>query len=107
MEGAASGRGDLRIAQLVTTPISVTQPILTWGVHFAVVDMTGQVLYHSDSARSLNENFFQEAMDKSAVRAAVLGRAKESLSAEYFGRPYRMYVQPIDVSPGPTLADPR
>jgi hypothetical protein len=98
---------NLRIASLVTTPISVTHPILTWGAQFAVVDLTGQVLYHSDSARSLNENFFQEAMDNGALRAAVVGRKKDSLSAEYFGRPYRMYVQPIDSSAWHGLADPR
>ena len=99
--------GGLRLASMVTTPISVTHPVLPWGVQFAVVDLTGQVLYHSDTTRSLNENFFQEAMDNGAVRAAVAGRKKESLSAEYFGRPYRMYVQPIHLLPGQALADPR
>jgi len=100
-------REGLRLASLVTTPISVTHPLLTWGVQFAIVDLTGQVLYHSDTTRALNENFFQEAMDNGAVRAAVAGRKEESLSAEYFGRPYRMYVEPIDTVPGHALANPR
>lgn len=97
---------NLEIASLVMTPISVTHPVLTWGVRFAVIDLTGRVLYHSDGARSLNENFFQETMDNGALRAAALGRKSVSLSAEYLGQPYRMYVQPIDVSPEPALADP-
>jgi hypothetical protein len=107
LEVDSSRQQSLRTASLATSPIAFAQPILTWGVHFAVVNLTGQVLYHSDSARSLNENFFQESMDGGAIRAAVVGRKTESLSAEYFGRRFRMYVQPIAISPERKLADPQ
>jgi hypothetical protein len=101
---------DLIDEVLAATPVSLTRPVLPHNVQFAVVDSQGRVLFHSDSARSLVENFFQESEDSPKLRSLVAGRDSKATSARYLGRLCRFYVTPLDMTlagdPSP-LGDPR
>ena len=95
---------DLLGETLATLPISLTNPVLPKNLQFAVVDPTGRVLFHADAARSLTENFFQEAEDNPRLKSLVATRASGAASGQYLGRAHRFHVVPLDVSP---FGDPR
>ena len=92
---------------LVTTPISLVNPVVPSHMQFVVIDNTGRVMFHSDPTRSLRENFFVECEDNPELRSAVSGRRSQYVNASYFARSYALYVTPLDVSafgdPGWTL----
>jgi hypothetical protein len=86
---------DLIGQSIAVIPLSLTNPVLPHGIHFAVVNTRGRVLFHSDPVKSLGENFFREAEDHAALRSIVAGRGTGRLSAPYFGRPHRLFVAPL------------
>jgi hypothetical protein len=95
---------DLLGEAMATTPVSLTSPVLPKNVQFAVVDRTGRVLFHSDAARSLTENFFQESEDNPALKSLVATRDSGAAAGRYLGRAHRFHVVPLDLEP---FGDPR
>ena len=93
---------------LATTPLSVGNPVLPHGMQFAVLDITGKVLFHSDPTRNLKENFLQECEENPALRTLVLGRTEGALTAEYLGARRRLFVTPINLATtDPRFKDPQ
>lgn len=85
-------------------------PILPVGVGFAVVrdsegsatlDGTawriGDVLFHSDEARSLVENLLNETADDEGLAIAFSERRSSFLNVDYRGVPHRFYATPLPV----------
>jgi hypothetical protein len=97
-------KSDVTGMTLLTTPVSLSSPVLPKNVQFAVVDRTGLVLFHSDATRSLTENFFQESEESPALKSLVAGRDSGAFGARYMGRSQRFFVTPLDVAP---FGDPR
>ena len=95
---------DLTGVTLLTTPVSLTNPVLPKNVQFAVVDRTGRVLFHSDLSRALAENMFQECEDSPALKSLVASRETGAISVRYLGRAHRLFVTPLNVGP---FNDPR
>jgi hypothetical protein len=76
-------------------PASVMRPLLPPGFLFAVLDPTGQVLFHSDDSRNLRENFVTECGDDPRLRAAQAGRIVDDFELEYYQRPHRVRIEPL------------
>jgi hypothetical protein len=104
LAGRRENRPDLLGAILSTTPVSLTNPVLPKNVQFAVLDRTGRVMFHSDAARSLTENFFQESEDSPTLKSLVATRDRGAVSGRYQGRAHRFHVTPLDLAP---FGDPR
>ncbi len=66
---------------------------------FAMIDDQGAVLFHSDTSRNLDENFFAEADQDRQLRSAVFARAATSLNLTYGGLDHRAYVTPVPGHP--------
>lgn len=79
--------------------LSLEQVALPEGFDFAVLDRQGQVLYHSDAARALSENFLTECAPQHEVQAFLGGKAAARLQVNYDGRAHRMYVRPFESRP--------
>lgn len=75
--------------------LSLMQPVIPEGFGFAVIDDNAKVLFHSAPKLHLGENFFEECDNNQTMRAAVLGRWKQSLTASYFGKGHNVYVEPL------------
>jgi hypothetical protein len=90
----------------MATPLSLRQPVLPPGVRFAVVDPDGLVLFHSDSTRSLKENFFEETEHDPALEAAARGQYDDVATADYEGRRHRFHVTPVDAALATTTTRP-
>ncbi len=83
--------------------LSLMQPVLPAGFGFCVIDEGGRVLFHSDEAHHLGENFFEESDDDHALRSAVVDRRAALLDVRYLGRGHRLYTTPLENFPGWTL----
>jgi hypothetical protein len=79
--------------------LSLMQPVIPEGFGFAVIDDNGKVVFHSAEKLHLGENLFEECDNNQVLRAAVLGRWKQSLTTSYFGRGHSVYVEPLENFP--------
>jgi hypothetical protein len=85
-----------RVAVLIGRMHSLWSPPLPRGFHFAVIeDASGRVLYHSEDARSLRENWFEETDHNDELFAAVQARRERLVSGRYLGAPARFHSAPI------------
>ena len=92
------------IAALDTKLVSLMQPVIPEGFGYAVIDENGKVLFHSAAKLHLGENFFEECDNNQLLRAAVLGRWKQSLTSSYFGKGNSLYVEPLEALPWTIIA---
>jgi hypothetical protein len=83
-------------AAIVTQPISLYNAVLPGGYQFAVLKKDGTVVFHSDTTRNLRENFLAEADLDPNLQSRVEMRSEGPVTANYMGRPHRMYVLPMD-----------
>ncbi|HKS10156.1 MAG TPA: cache domain-containing protein [Pyrinomonadaceae bacterium] len=79
--------------------VSLMNPVIPEGFGYAVIDDTGKVLFHSAPKLHLGENLFEECDNNQELRAAVLGRWKQTLTTPYFGKGHSAYVEPFDNLP--------
>jgi hypothetical protein len=70
-------------------------PFLPPGIGFAIIDDTGKVHLHSNSARNMVENFFDALDDAAELRAVVKSRAVADISATYAGNESSIHVEPL------------
>lgn len=83
---------DTRLASLMGT-------VLPSGHGYAVINNTGDVLFHSDEVNNLEEQFFEECDNDRLLRAAVLARASEFINTQYLGKGHRLFVSPMPGTP--------
>ena len=87
------------VISLDATLPSLRDVVLPPGYGFVVIDRGGAVLFHSDPARHLRENFFEESDQEPALRAAVFGGATEFINARYLGTDYRLLSSAFEAPP--------
>ncbi len=90
--GDPSNKADLAGMSLATTPLSLVRPVLPKDVQFAVIDTRGNVLHHSDQAKSGTQNLFAECENNPTLRSLAIGRTEGWLDAPYLGRRHRLFV---------------
>ncbi len=81
-------------------PQALIDAIAPPGLGFAVVAQDGRVLFHSDEALSLEENFFEELGDAGRARDAAGTTRVLHWSGEYHGRQHRFGMQPVTAFEG-------
>ncbi len=74
---------------------SLINVVMPDGYSFAIINDKGDVLYHADSTRNLNENFFEECSDKTKLISAISSKTEERLESKYYGQSYQMLIRPI------------
>ena len=93
------GRSDQNLAvAAISFPMrSLIAPVLPPGFAFAVIDDSGNVLFHSDRQRNGNEQFFVETDNNRRLRAQVAAHSADALNIDYWGAQYRAYVKPMQL----------
>jgi hypothetical protein len=81
---ASAGPGTLLAA--TAEMISVNAPLLPRGYEFAIFDHDGDVMYHSVTERSIDENIFEEVDEPRPFRFMTV---REPFDTWYRGREYR------------------
>jgi len=97
--GVVSKRNKGFIYVITSRLYSVINTILPAGYGFCVIDKKGEVKFHSNSERMLQENFIGESEYSSELKQAIYGNLKIHFSANYAGKKNLCYVQPIKSLP--------
>lgn len=80
---------------------AISPPLL----QFAVIEQrTGQVVFHTDDARSLAEDFFVESENNPRLRALVQIGQSGGFSGYYMGAAHRFYHAPLEAAPWSVVA---
>jgi len=69
------------------------------GYTFAMIRDNGDVIYHSNKAKNLNENLLLEFSEHDKIASAIKTRSSATFKSDYFGRDYNILVQPISILP--------
>jgi len=94
----------VEVAALAIQGLSVINPVVPPGFEFAVVGDDGTVLFHSDSARNLAENFFEETDHDGRFASIVFARHDEQLDIRYWGESYKAFAIPVKGLPWTIVA---
>ena len=92
IEGQAIGAMSVNFKSLHNT-------ILPAGYQFAIIDANGNVLYHSDETRNLNENLLNEFSEKDKLLSNIEARTEGSFETKYFSKEYNVSIKPINDLP--------
>ena len=87
----------LAVAAISFPMRSLIGPVLPPGFAFAVIDDSGDVLFHSERQRNGNENFFVETDNNRRLRAQIAAHSADALNINYWGAQYRAYVKPMQL----------
>jgi len=82
------------IVFMSTRLYSLIRPVLPQGYGFCVIDKGGNVLFHSDQARNLQENFLEECTNED-FQSAIFSRAEMWAEGNYLGQPHAFYFKPL------------
>jgi len=101
---AAPTNPPAQVAALAVRMLSLIDPVVPQGFEFAVVGDDGTVLFHSDSARNLAENFYEETDQDRRFKSIVSSRHDEPLDIHYWGDSYRAFAIPVKGLPWTIVA---
>ncbi|MEQ6166610.1 MULTISPECIES: hypothetical protein [unclassified Ekhidna] len=87
------------IAAITSQMGSVMHPILPPGYGFAVINPSGEVQYHSEKDRILQENFLEESNEPARLIAAVHSRVDDFAHIRYRNVNHQAYIKPINSLP--------
>ena len=94
---AEIGKGKKAIAIGISSKMySVYNTILPRGFAFCIVDENGNIVCHSDTARSLQENIFEESSDSFALRS-IISHKDSVLRTDFslYDEPVKMIIKPL------------
>lgn len=77
---------------------SVIHPVMPLGYGFCILNQEGDVLFHSDKSRNLQENFLEECSLKD-LRSTMYSRAALHAEGSYLGVDHNFYLKPLDKLP--------
>ena len=79
---------------------SVFNPVVPKGYNFCIINEDGDILYHSESERSLQENLFAELNNSEAIRIAVSHKDSLKLdNVELYGENVKLLMKPLNALP--------
>ncbi|MFI5195241.1 MAG: hypothetical protein ACHQD7_14340, partial [Chitinophagales bacterium] len=85
---------------MATRLYSLVNTVLPAGYGFCVFDVSGKTLIHSDTLKSLRENFLDETGRLPWILGSVRGRQGiQSGSVDFYGENYSLRIQPLKQHP--------
>jgi len=88
-------KNDARVLAMSTRLHSIMDPLLPPGYGFCIMSDNGDVWFHSERQRNMQENFLDETERNKKLVAAVAGRMQLSFNAPYDHRTHQMYILPV------------
>lgn len=74
---------------------SVYNTIVPAGFAFCIIDEKGNIVCHSDTARSLQENIFEECSDSFALRSIINHKDITMREMNLYEQPVKMLIKPL------------
>ncbi|WPP49049.1 cache domain-containing protein [Catalinimonas niigatensis] len=78
---------------------SIIDPVLPVAYSFCVMDENGQVIFHSDKERNLQENFLAEVDEHKGVLSAIIGKNSVYADVSTGSCNQRIYISPLKHTP--------
>ncbi|HJP62065.1 MAG TPA: cache domain-containing protein [Mucilaginibacter sp.] len=88
-----------KVVAMSFTAKSLDSVVMPDGYQFAVIDDKGNVLYHSQADRNLNENLVNEFGEKSQFLACIEAKSDTCFATEYLGRQCNLKIKPFKALP--------
>ena len=85
----------VKVAAISSNMYSVINTIVEPGYGFCIIGEEGDVLFHSNTDKNLQENFTNESTNNSELFAAISGRTFAHFTTSYQSRNHSCYVSPI------------
>lgn len=94
----ASNKKDIKAkVAAITSPMhSIIETILPKGIEFRIIDNTGEVWFHNNKNKNLQENLFTESDHNRGLISHINSRKKGHLKLNLYNRSYCAYVSPIE-----------
>jgi hypothetical protein len=83
------------VVAMTTLLTSLIDTIMPAGYGFCIIDGTGEVWFHSNTQRNLQENFIHEAGNNTKLVSAVKSSQTKYLELDYQNMTHKCYVMPI------------
>lgn len=90
-----SGIPDLPVSAITAELHALNKPLLPHGFGFAMIDETGEVWFHSDEHKNLQENFVEECDQDENLLALLFSGRSGQINARYHGANTFMQVDPV------------
>lgn len=74
---------------------TLDHPVLTPGFLYCIINMTGDVLYHSTKSKQLNENLTTQFSAQDELTAALGAHSDKLFNTKYSGKQYNVYLSPF------------
>jgi hypothetical protein len=84
-----------KVVAMTTQPVSLIDTIMPEGYGCCIIDKEGDVWFHSNTRRNLQENFIREVENNKALISAVNSRQAKHLDLDYQDMGHKCYVMPI------------
>jgi len=94
-----SSPGNPVVAALSFNFRSLDKVVLPTGYLFAITDQAGNVLYHSEPSRNLNENLLKVFSKSNQLKSCLDATVQGTFSTRYYGNEYEVEVKPINGLP--------
>ena len=92
---APSGMKDLPVSAITCELHSLNKSLLAHGFGFAIIDENGEVWFHSDEHKNLQENFIEECDQNEDLQGLLFSKRSGQISARYHGANFYIYLDPI------------
>ena len=89
----------LVVAALSCNLQSLSNVVLPTGFLYAITDNAGNVLYHSNASRNLNENLLHVFSKSNQLRSCLYANAEGIFDTQYYGSNYQVKVKPVNGLP--------
>lgn len=90
---------DSLIAAVSVRFISLLDVVTPGSFGFAIINETGQVQFHSDETKNLQENLFEETDYDPDLLSSVYARTYKKTTVNYLGRDHLMVIEPMPALP--------
>lgn len=93
--GKNSEKFNQMVAAMTTQLTSLIDTIVPVGYGFCIIDTTGDVWFHSNSERNLQENFIDEVEKDKKLLSALYGNQSKYIDLDYQSRGHKCFVMPL------------
>lgn len=88
-----------KVVAMTTQPTSLLNTVMPEGYGFCIIDRSGEVWFHSNTRRNLQENFVHEVENNRTLVSALNSSRAKIVSLDYQDIGHRCYIMPIPNMP--------
>ncbi|NOQ28366.1 MAG: hypothetical protein GQ564_23635 [Bacteroidales bacterium] len=88
-----------KVGAIISPMYSIIETILPMGFQFQIIDSGGEVLFHSNKSKNLQENLFVESNYNKDLISLVNERNEDNFEIDLYNKSYNAYLSPLNNLP--------